>query len=435
MKFVENECCELKSILTKDIKKEIIAFANTNGGKIYIGIDDDSNIIGIDNIDNNLQAITGMVNEGIKPSLIEYTQIKIEQYNNLDVIVIEIQSGPNKPYYLADKGLKPSGVYLRHGSSSIQASDEIIRKMIFEHATLRFEEMISKNQNLTFEYLEKKFKANHLSFDENKYKLLNIINEENKYTNLGLLLSDQCSYTIKCAIFNGTNKIEFRDRKEFTGSVLKQVDDIFEYFELFNKTSGKIVGLKRIDTRDYPEYSLREALLNAIIHRSYYFDSSIIVTLYDDKFEILSMGGLIDGITMKEIFKGVSSSRNPNLANIFYRFGYVESFGTGIGRIMDSYAEYAKKPIFDATENTFSITLPNMNYEEVSNNSNNISPSLSQEDIIVNYLKEYNKINRNEAEKLLNVSKTRAYQIIAEMLEKNIIKKEDTGKNTHYMLK
>lgn len=435
MKFVENECCELKSILTKDIKKEIIAFANTNGGKIYIGIDDDGNIIGIDNIDNNLQAITSMINEGIKPSLIEYTQIKCEQYNNLNVIVIEIQSSPNKPYYLADKGLKPNGVYLRHGSSSIQAPDEIIKKMIFEHAGLRFEEIISKNQDLSFEYLEKKFKNNKLSFDENKYKILNIINDENKYTNLGLLLSDQCSYTIKCAIFDGTNKISFRDRKEFTGSILKQVDDIFEYFELFNKISGKIVGLKRIDTRDYPEYSLREALLNAIIHRSYYYNSSIMVTLYDDKFEILSMGGLIDGITMKEIFKGVSSSRNPNLANIFYRFGYVESFGTGIGRIMDSYAEYDKKPIFDATENTFSITLPNMNYQELNTKSNLISPSLSQEDIIINYLKEYNKINRNETEKLLNISKTRAYQIIDEMLEKDIIKKEDTGKNTYYMLK
>lgn len=435
MKFVENNCCELKSILTKDIKKEIIAFANTNGGKIYIGVDDNGNIIGIDNIDDNLQSLTGMINEGIKPSLIERTQIKTEKYDNKDVIIVDIQSGPNKPYYLADKGLKPSGVYLRHGSSSIQVSDEIIRKMIFEHASLRFEEMISKNQDLSFEYLEKKFKDNNLIFDKNKFKLLNILNDENKYTNLGLLLSDQCSYTIKCALFNGTNKIEFRDRKEFTGSILKQVDDIFEYFELFNKISGKIIGLKRIDTKDYPEYSLREALLNAVIHRSYYFDSSIMVTLYDDKFEIVSMGGLIDGITIKEIFKGISSSRNPNLANIFYRLGYVESFGTGVGRIMDSYDQYDKKPIFDATENTFSITLPNMNYQNNNINTNIVAPNVSQEDIIINYIKKYTKITRNEAEKLLNVSKTRAYEVLNNMLEKNVIKKENTGKNTYYVLK
>ena len=169
---------------------------------------------------------------------------------------------------------------------------------------------------------------------------------------------------IKCAIFNGTNKLEFQDRKEFTGSILKQVDDVFEFLNLFNKTSGKIVGLKRIDIRDYPYYSLRESLLNAVIHRSYYFDSSILVNLYDDKFEIVSMGGLVDGLNIEEIFKGISSSRNPNLANIFYRLGYVESYGTGIGRIMDSYENFDKKPFFDATENTFTIVLPNMNYKK-----------------------------------------------------------------------
>ena len=158
MKLIENEYCELKSILTKDIKKEIIAFANTNGGKIYIGIDDKNTILGVNNIDDTLQALTGMINEGIKPSLIEYTKIKTEKLDDKDIIIIEIQSSPNKPYYLADKGLKPSGVYLRHGSSSISASDEMIRKMIFEHASLRFEEMISRKQDLTFDYLEKNLK-------------------------------------------------------------------------------------------------------------------------------------------------------------------------------------------------------------------------------------------------------------------------------------
>ena len=299
--------------------------------------------------------------------------------------------------------------------------------------------MLSKDQKLTFNYLKQKFKENNLIFDKSKYKILNILNKENKYTNLGLLLSDQCPYSIKCAIFSGLNKIEFRDRKEFTGSILKQVDDIFKYFEIFNKTSGKIIGLKRIDTRDYPEFSLREALLNAVIHRSYYYNSSVMVKIYDDRFEITSMGGLIDGITIDDIFKGISLSRNPNLSNIFYRFGYVESFGTGIGRIMDSYNEFDKKPLFDTTENTFSIILPNMNYKEVIDNyvndNNIIFHSLSQEDMIVQFLKKYNKINRNETEKLLNVSKTRAYKILDAMIDNNIINKEDNGKNTYYILK
>lgn len=392
-------------------------------------------IIGVEDIDSNLQALTGMINEGIKPALIQYTKISNEKIDNHDVIVIEVQSAPNKPYYLADKGLKSNGVYLRHGASSIQVTDEIIRKMIFKNNELRYEELISKEQNLSFDYLIKKFNDSNLLIDENKYKALKIFNENNKYTNLGLLLSDQCPYSIKCAIFDGINKIAFHDRKEFSGSILKQVDDIFEYFELFNKLSGKIIGLKRIDTRDYPEYSLREALLNAVIHRSYYFNSSIMVTLYDNKFEILSMGGLIDGITMKEIFKGVSLSRNPNLANIFYRLGYVESFGTGIGRIMDSYSDNDKKPVFETTDNTFSIVLPNVNYHEANNNINNYVSSMSQEEKIVNFIKSYNKINRNETEKILNVSKTRAYEILNNMCENDLIYKVGNGKSTIYMLK
>ncbi len=146
------------------------------------------------------------------------------------------------------------------------------------------------------------------------------------------------------------------------------------------------------------------------------------------------MGGLINGITIKEIFKGISSSRNPNLANIFYRLGYVEAFGTGIGRIMDSYELHDKKPIFDVTENTFYICLPNINYDE-SKKINTVSSFSSQEDIIINYLNTYSKINRNETEKLLNVSKTRAYEILNSMLERKLIKKESYGKNTYYTIK
>ncbi len=175
--------------------------------------------------------------------------------------------------------------------------------------------------------------------------------------------------------------------------------------------------------------------MNAVIHRSYYFDSSILVTLYDNKFEIVSMGGLIDGITIEEIFKGISSSRNPNLANIFYRLGYVESFGTGIGRIMDSYEEYDKKPIFEATSNTFSIILLNVNYQDNNTKGNVISPSLSQEEMIIKYINEYSKINRNDTEKLLSVSKTRAYEVLNSMLEKELIKKRGVGRNTYYVLK
>ena len=432
--YREDQKTELKAELTKDIKKEIVAFANTNDGTIYIGIDDIGNVIGLKNANKDLEALSGMIREGIKSDLTIYTKIYIERIENKDIIIVEVNEAPNKPYYLADKGLKTSGVYLRHGNASVQANEEVIKKMLIESNSNSFENNISNIQDLHFNYLREIFKRHNIEIDDNKFKTLNIVNLNNEYTNLGLLLSDECPYSIKCAIFNGNNKLEFKDRKEFTGSVLKQVNDTFEYLELYNKTKGKIIGLERIDTKDYPEYALRESLLNAIIHRDYNFTGSILISLFDDHFEITSLGGLVKGLSIEDLYNGVSESRNPNLANIFYRLKYVESFGTGIGRIIESYKEYDKEPLILNSENVYKVMLYNVNY--VKNESIKILPTnLTQEEQIIEYLRKNNKINRIIVESLLDVSKTRANDILNKMINSNLLIQTGTGKNTYYVLK
>ena len=431
--YKEGQYIELKSELTKDIKKEIIAFANTDGGTLYVGIDDDGNVIGLKNANNDLESISGMIREGIKTDLTLYTKIYIEKINEKDVIIIKVESAPNKPYYLADKGMKSSGVYLRHGSASIPATDETIRKMILENNNISFEEQISGIQNLCFKYVTELFQTKGIMLDDAKYKTLYIKNLDNYYTNLGLLLSDECPFSIKCAIYNGNDKLEFRDRKEFDGSILKQINDAFEYLDLFNKTSGKIVGLERIDTKDYPEHALREALLNAIIHRDYNFKGSILISLYDDRIEIVSLGGLVKGISINDIYLGVSESRNPKLANIFYRLKYVESFGTGIGRIIKSYEHCDKKPVFHESDNAFLVMLPNVNYKE--NDIKRTFNESPQQEAILGYLAKYKKISRIIVEELLDISKTRANDILNDMIDKNLIVKEGISKNVIYRLK
>ena len=432
--YKEDQETELKVELTKDIKKEIVAFANTNDGTIYIGIDDNGKIIGLKQAEKDLEALSGMIREGIKSDLTLYTKIYIERVENKDIIIVKVSEAPNKPYYLSDKGLKSSGVYLRHGNVSVQANEEVIKRLLIESNSNTFENNVSKVQDLHFEYLKNIFKSHNIEIDNSKFKALNIINLNDEYTNLGLLLSDECPYSIKCAIFNGNSKLEFRDRKEFTGSVLKQVNDTFEYLDLYNKTKGKIVGLERIDTKDYPEYALRESLLNAVIHRDYNFTGSILVSLFDDRFEITSLGGLVKGINMEDLYNGVSESRNPNLANIFYRLKYVESFGTGIGRIMESYKKYDKEPLISNTQNTFKVTLYNVNYVD-KNNIKILPTNLTQEEQIIEYLKKNNKINRLIVESLLDVSKTRANDILNKMINDNILIQNGTGKNTYYVLK
>ena len=263
--YVENEFVELKRELTKEIKKEIVAFANSKGGTIYIGIDDTGKVIGLKDCNKDAEALSGMIREGIKSDLTLYTNIIIETVEGKKIIILKVMSGSNKPYYLADKGLKPSGVFIRHGNVSAPATDELIKRLILEnHDT--FENLVSQNQDLHFVYLNSIFSDKQKELSITKYKLLNIINNDNLYTNLGLLLSDECPFTIKCAVFNGNNKLSFKDRKEFKGSLLKQLEDTLNYLNIINRISGRIINYKRIDIRDYPEFALRETILNAIIH-------------------------------------------------------------------------------------------------------------------------------------------------------------------------
>ena len=295
-----------------------------------------------------------------------------------------------------------------------------------------FENEISNNQDLHFSYLKDVFQSKNIEFNNSKYKTLNLINEDNYYTNLALLLADECPFTIKCAIFEGNNKITFKDRKEFSGSLIKQLEETLEYLNIVNRISGKIIDYKRVDIRDYPEYAIRETVLNAIIHRNYNFSGSILISVFDNRIEVVSLGGLMSGITIDDILSGVSQPRNKNLANIFYRLKYVESYGTGIGRMLDIYNEFHLKPEFSISDNSFKVILPNVNYKEETKEI--LIDDKTQKEKIIDYLKEYGKIKRETVDKLFNVSSARSKVILSELLKEKIIKKVGNGKNTYYIL-
>ena len=173
--------------------------------------------------------------------------------------------------------------------------------------------------------------------------------------------------------------------------------------------------------------------MNSIIHRDYNYSGSILISLYDNHLEINSLGGLIKGLTIEDLYKGVSQTRNKFLANIFYRLGYVESFGTGIKRIIQSYEEFDKKPIIQSTENVFQVILYNVNYKN--ENKQDTITNLSKKEKIIQYLKINKTITRKEIEKLLDISSTRAKEIIADMLKEKSIKKVGNGRNVNYILK
>jgi len=195
---------------------------------------------------------------------------------------------------------------------------------------LAYESMRSMQQELTFTALRKHFQQRELKLDEAQLRTLKLIGDDGLYTNLALLLSEQCEHSLKVAVFQGSTRAVFRDRREFTGSLLQQLYDAYAFIDNYNKTKATFHGLERVDTQDYPPEAVREVLLNCIVHRDYSFSGSTLVNIYDDRIEFISLGGLVTGLKMETIFIGVSQTRNPALAAVFYCLRLIESFGTGI---------------------------------------------------------------------------------------------------------
>ena len=364
MEFLESLHVELKEILTSELKKEVVAFANTCDGTIYIGINDRGEIVGVENSDDVMERAGASIRNSIKPDISMYVTLNLRKIENKNVIVIKVQRGASRPYYIAEKGLKPSGVYIRQGTSSVPASEDYIRQMIKETDGDSFEKLRSLNQDLTFNYADMIFEKADINFSDIQKKTLGIIGEDNLYTNLGLLLSDQCLHTLKIAVFEGKEKSIFKDRKEFKGSLIKQVAEGFEYIELLNKTKATFEGLIRKDERDYPVEAIREALLNAVVHREYSFGASTLINIYEDRMEFVSLGGIVSGLSLEAIMLGVSQSRNEKLANVFYRLHLIEAYGTGIQKIILNYEKYKIKPIIKTEVGVFQVVLPNIHYQE-----------------------------------------------------------------------
>lgn len=450
MELFENVDLEFKEIYTSEIKKEIVAFANTEGGTLYVGIRKDGTVTGVANPDEVMLQIAGSIKDSIKPDVMPFVKIKADSKEEKTIVEVKVDIGSGRPYYLSDKGLKPSGVYVRRGSSSQPLSDEGIREMIIENSGKSYETCRSMNQDLTFSVLSEEMKKRDLEFGTSQMRTLHLVTEDEQYTNLALLLSDQCEHTIKIAIYQGSDKAVFRDRKEFSGSLLKQMSEVFELIDFYNKTNATFQGLERTDKRDYPMDAIRETLLNCIVHRDYSFSSSTLINIYDDRMEFVSLGGLVQGISMEAIFMGVSQSRNMNLAAVFYRMRLIESYGTGIGKIRNLYKGENNQPQFDTAQGVFRVILPNCNEykpmvrENVAYfyNDGKVSTeiecnrSISDENKrrILKYAIAVPSFKRKDIEELLDLKTTSVFNLLKELCEENKLRAVGKGKNSHYEL-
>jgi len=419
----ETEKLEFKESPAGDIYKGVIAFANTGGGTMIVGLNDEPDI------DDAYTRITNGIRDAIAPDVTMFVKYTLE---DSQAIRIEVGEGAFKPYYLKAKGLKPSGVFIRQGASSVPASPEQIRQMIKTADGDLFEELRSLEQELTFQACARTFAEHGTAFGEDKYNALGIRGHvAGQYTNLGLLLSDQCAHTVKAAVFSDAQNTVFRDRKEFAGSVFAQMEETFAYLQLCNQKRSVIDGLARADYWDYPKDAIREALLNALIHRDYSFSGSVIINVNDTCMEFISLGGLLPGLSPEDIRNGISQLRNRGLAEVFHRLNYIESYGTGIRRIFTLYSDCPVRPEISVTPNSFKITLPNRNAAQEAKASNGLTKQMQT---VLAYLAEHHEITDEGLQKLLGIKRTRAYNLTTQMADTGLIRIVGRGVGKRYVL-
>lgn len=424
---------EYKEKLTAEARKTVVAFANTAGGTLYIGVSDDGTPVGVKDPDEIILQLTNMVRDAIRPDVTMFTSAAVEKIEEKQVVALHVQKGTAAPYYLAGKGIRPEGVYVRQGASSVPATEAAILRMIRETGGDSYEEMRSLVQELSFDAVSKAFSQAGLPFGDAQMRTLGLVSEEGLFTNLALLLSDQNPHTVKAAVFEGSSKTVFKDRFEFEGSLLKQLDDVAAFIDRYNSTRSRIEGLRRIDERDYPQEAIRETLLNAIVHRDYAFSGPALISLFDDRIEFVTLGGLVKGLTLSDLELGVSIVRNRRLASVFYRLGLIEAYGTGIPKIRECYAGSPRDAQIQVSDNAFKIILPKLGSPEAEDSAGKAALT-KQERAALELFQNGSLVARRDVEECLAIGLTSANRLIKSLEEKGLVEQVGRGRSTRYRL-
>ena len=415
----ESRELELKSTITNTFLKTVSAFSNYNSGKIIFGIDDNGKIIGLENIEELCLDLENKINDNISPKP-DFRFIKDTKKN---IITLIVEEGFNKPYLYKGKA------YKRNDTSTVEVDRIEFNRLTLLGLNQYYEELKAKKQNLKFEVLTKELeeKLSLKNFSKDVLKTLNLYDDKIGYNNAAELFADSNTFSgIDIAKF-GKNIDEILDRNLFVNiSIISQFQKTLEVFNRYYKYE-QILGSERIEKELIPEKAFRETIANALIHRTWDVNSNIRISIYEDKIEVSSPGGLPSGISEKEYLNGqISQLRNPILANIFFRLKYIEMFGTGIRRINESYKDYAVKPAFEIFENSIKITLPIITTKLF---------LTTDEKIVMDILEKGAILSSGEILKMTEFKKDKLNRLLKKLIQKNYIDVIGNGRGTKYLKK
>jgi len=456
----ESEKIEFKeNAKTNTYIKTVVAFANGNGGKIVFGVKDNKEIVGVENEFEVMDGIINAISDSCYPMIVP--DISLHTLENKTVILVEIEGGKKKPYYLKSKGMQ-KGTYIRSGATTrIIEEDYVLKELVLEGENKYFDQQVCHGESVSdeeiekfCEWLEKLARKNSENDTEirkiTRNTLLNwkVLEEKNGRifpTNAYILLSGKENWEvlrkIQCGVFKGETRSIFVDKKEFEGSIIMQLEKAYQYVLEKINLSSDIVGIYRVDKYEIPPKSIREVIANAVIHRSYLEPNDIQVALYDNRLEITSLGMLLSGVNVKRMKEGYSKLRNRAIASVFAYVNIIEKWGSGIPRIMNEIREYGlQEPEFMIFENDFRVNIYRKNYNTTQSTQGSTQDIFKKEKLDVKNLTETDKtiintiINNPEMSQKqiadnLNWTVNKVKYYMKKFKQKNILKYEGTSQN------
>ena len=463
----ESEKIEFKeNAKTNTYIKTVVAFANGNGGKIVFGVKDNKEIVGVENEFEVMDGIINAISDSCYPMIVP--DISLHTLENKTVILVEIEGGKKKSYYLKSKGVQ-KGTYIRSGATTrIIEEDYVLKELVLEGENKYFDQQVCHGESVSdeeiekfCEWLEKLARKNSENDTEirkitrNTLLSWKVLEEKNGRifpTNAYILLSGkenwEVSRKIQCGVFKGETRSIFVDKREFEGSIITQLEKAYKYVLEKINLSSDIVGIYRVDKYEIPPKSIRELIANAIIHRSYLEPNDIQVALYDNRLEITSPGMLLSGVNVKRMKEGYSKLRNRAIASVFAYVNIIEKWGSGIPRIMNEIREYGlQEPEFIIFENDFRVNIYRKNYNttqstqgSTQNRINTTQDISKKEKLDVKNLTETDKtiintiinnpdMSQKQIADNLNWTVNKVKYYMKKFKQKNILKYEGTSQN------
>ena len=408
--------------------KSVSAFANTYGGSLIFGISDDNQIIGLENPDKDAEIISEMIKSRLDP--ISEFKIRFQKEEDKVLLIVDILKGEETPYYYSGDGVLEA--YVRIGNESVKASSTELKRLVLHGRNTTFDSQNSmyKVEDYAFSKLRERYKKwTGQSFNDKDLISFGLATKDGYLTNAGALIVDESPIhysRVFCTRWNGLTKsggtMDALDDAEYSGSLIS----LIENGEGFIKRNAKMMQRKTANSREelpeYVERSYHEALVNAIAHRDYLVNGSEVhIDIYDDRMEIYSPGGMLDGSVIQDRDPTTvpSTRRNPVIADVFNRLGYMERKGSGFAKILDNYAfqiNYTeeKKPYFRSDRYQFTVIMPNLNY----NGTQDVTQDVTQDDVytlILEMIKRNNKISAKQLAEKLGISIRTVRRKIKEM--------------------